>query len=604
MEQPKLESSRTGSRHGKYRRKKLDVKELHRELRAKKNTQTHTVDCNFLQAWSANTEDILGTGTRAEYARSVVPSRSSGNCSDYNFDQDIVHLQKNYGNAPRIFDSTAIKLITGEQRSKIIKQEAEQMLKERETPIEFDNVDTFSRSVNPDMIKLTTREQRAKTLEQAIENMSKGIDPEIFSGVQTQSYDGSNIGYKCIYDDFDDFEVFQSQNLDQEDDQDQEDAQDQEDDQDQEDAQDQEDDQDQEDAQDHSNKIITLDPSDQSNFMYSSTIYGSIPRKFQGFQYVKNTLDASYGLEHTLHSESEQNGQDENLLAKSLDLLKSLGIQIPQSQTQGISAIQTNEGSVQMASEGEARRVANYNMYIDDIYEQYETQWEAYGKQQIKSLSRSFILRDFYYTDSTIRGIIESDSRSRNPDVAESLAEFLVDIFGKFESRNIEDKTAFRQVFTLVYDHLTRDASDRSKDKILLDCLKAALSRKQNNLWLLKILIKTGWVFPKEIVEEEVKKGTRSSAFIQVLHSGAKMNNTPPKELRQEEQEPPVVTGAQSVAEFFGNREHVSPHSEATKSTHVMFNMRWSTGSIKLDISQGHTTVTEVNGQYMLNVEL
>ena len=44
-------------------------------------------------------------------------------------------------------------------------------------------------------------------------------------------------------------------------------------------------------------------------------------------------------------------------------------------------------------------------------------------------------------------------------------------------------------------------------------------------------------------------------------------------------------------------------YENQTKKEKVILNMSWKEGSVKVDISKGHTTIKEVEGQYVLDIK-
>jgi len=93
-------------------------------------------------------------------------------------------------------------------------------------------------------------------------------------------------------------------------------------------------------------------------------------------------------------------------------------------------------------------------------------------------------------------------------------------------------------------------------------------------MWLLKMLLKTKMEIPDYIIEKEKtnEEIARSDAFISLLCKNEKKEES---------------------------SSSITNHSKKEK---VVLNMSWKEGSVKVDISKGHTSIKEVEGQYILDI--
>jgi hypothetical protein len=120
------------------------------------------------------------------------------------------------------------------------------------------------------------------------------------------------------------------------------------------------------------------------------------------------------------------------------------------------------------------------------------------------------------------------------------------------------------------------------------ECMQMVLGMKKHNMWILKFLFRSGYKISQAAYEAENSKPDRSEAFKILLYKNIDKNN---------------------------NNDQSSSYSKATKHEEkrprclntkapVKLNMTWSTGSFKCDITNGHTILKEVNGEFELDIQM
>ena len=145
---------------------------------------------------------------------------------------------------------------------------------------------------------------------------------------------------------------------------------------------------------------------------------------------------------------------------------------------------------------------------------------------------------------------------------------------------NDSNKTDVRNVWEIIVETC-------EKEQWFHDCFQQCIDRvldmKKHNMWILKFLFKSGMKISPAKYEAERAKSNCSEAVLNLL-----------KRLVDYSQEQiPEQKLVQSC-------EPSQPNSAAT----VKLNVSWKTGSFNTDITNGHTFLKEVNGQYEINVQL